>query len=102
MRMAGKDAAAAVSSAKKKKKKKKEAAEEIVIGTTTKDLKAVIKEYNWETDTRGSKNRPGGTILYVLKREGNSYKVSINFRMAHSHEIAAKYREILEKSGVAV
>ena len=94
-------AAASTSSTKKKKKKKKEAVE-IEIGTTTKELKAVIKEYNWEPDKGGSKNRPGGTILYVLKRGGTTMKVSINFRMAHPHEIAQKYREILEKSGVAV
>ena len=90
-------------STKKKKKKKKTPSAEIVVGTTKSELKALLKEYKWESSTRAKRDKgSGGTILYSLQRKGVTVKTSINFRMEESYEISQKYKEVLSKSGVAV
>ena len=96
MRMAGKDA-----SQKKKKKKKKKTATtttQLELGRTGKEVKVLLKEYNWAIAENN-----GLSQVYGLKRNGVCLKTTVNFAQMNngsmpSFQIKQKYKEILEHS----
>lgn len=88
--------------AAKKKKKKKQQDVEQFLQPTGKDIKALLKQHNWEP-VKGKQQGTGS--VYALVRDGMTFKTKINWvdlKDSRCREAMAirKFKELQEKSGI--